>query len=51
MIKPLRSRHRWMIILLSIIVPLLFIAGLLVRQPNPPENASVPVPQETPGLP
>lgn len=44
MIHPLRSRHRWMIFLLAGIVPILFIAALLLRGPLPPENAEIPDP-------
>ncbi|MFK7847518.1 MAG: hypothetical protein AB8G77_19660 [Rhodothermales bacterium] len=52
MIKPLRSRHRMVIILLSIIVPILFIGALMVRQSSTvPTNPEVPVHQEEPVTP
>lgn len=35
MIRPLRSRHRTMMVGLAIVVPILFVAGLSVRQATP----------------
>jgi hypothetical protein len=34
MIQPLRNCHRWSFLLLAVLLPVLFVAGLLVR-PNP----------------
>jgi hypothetical protein len=35
MIRPLRRRHRTMMVLLAVVVPALFVAGVMVR-PTPP---------------
>ncbi len=35
MIRPLRSRHRIMIVAVAIVVPVVFAAGLLARKPAP----------------
>jgi hypothetical protein len=35
MIHPLRRRHRWMMTAITIILPIIFIAGLTVRKPIP----------------
>ncbi len=35
MIRPLRSRHRGMIVVLAVIAPLVLAAGLMVRRPMP----------------
>jgi hypothetical protein len=48
MILPLRQRHRRMMIVLGIFVPVTFIAGLAARRPVPvmeslPANLSIPV--------
>ena len=40
MIRTLRRRHRWMILLLALIVPALLAAALLLRDPLPePDRA------------
>ncbi len=44
MIRPLRARHRTMVILLSGIVPVLFIAALVFRPSPPPANTEIPNP-------
>ena len=38
MIRPLRSRHRAIIAVLAVVVPLVFVLGLLARQPIPAVN-------------
>ena len=35
MIRPLRARHRRMMTVLAVVVPVVFVAGLLARQPVP----------------
>ncbi len=35
MIQSLRQRHRYIIFVLAVLVPLIFIAGLLIRRPLP----------------
>ena len=42
MIQRLRQRHRITLIVLSVLLPALFIAGLLVRKPLP-TNQRLPV--------
>lgn len=43
MIHSLRQRHRRIIFILAVLVPVIFIAGLLVRKPVP-RNQSLPLP-------
>ncbi len=43
MIHSLRQRHRILIIVLTVLVPAIFIAGLLVRKPMPTKQ-SLPLP-------
>ena len=33
MIRSLRRRHRWVFIALAVLLPILFLAGIWVRQP------------------
>jgi hypothetical protein len=40
MIQPLRKVHRWVFVLLAIVLPLLFIAGLRARHHLLPEKVS-----------
>ena len=40
MIRALRSRHRTVIVLLSVVLPLLVVAGLLARRSQPPGHSS-----------
>ncbi|MGH7595223.1 MAG: hypothetical protein ACREOI_02675 [bacterium] len=35
MIQPLRRRHRWMMAAITVILPVVFVAGLAVRKPIP----------------
>ncbi|MEM8488837.1 MAG: hypothetical protein AAF564_25050 [Bacteroidota bacterium] len=46
--RPLRKRHKVMIILVSIVVPLLFAAAIMIRQPTLPTNDNIPVQSPTP---
>ena len=46
--RPMRKRHKVMIILVSIVVPLLFAAAMMVRQPTLPTNDTIPVQSATP---
>jgi len=48
MIRPLRVRHRSMIVALAVLAPVLFVAGLLARQTVPAMSDSV-VDTQTPG--
>ena len=41
MIRPLRTRHRVMVTVLAVTLPVLFVAGLLVRKP-PAEMEAIP---------
>ena len=41
MMQPLRRAHFWIWISLSILLSVLFAAGLLVRQPTTPRNPAV----------
>ncbi len=47
MIQPLRRRHRWMMVTITIILPVVFIAGLAVRKPIP-ATGNVPSASMTP---
>jgi hypothetical protein len=38
MIQPLRRRHFWIWVFLSLFLSALFVAGLIVRRPATPEN-------------
>lgn len=38
MIRPLRARHRRVVTVLAVLVPVVFVAGLLARQPVPAED-------------
>ncbi len=40
MIQPLRSYHRWSFLLLAVLLPVLFVAGILVR-PKPPQPQAI----------
>jgi len=47
MIRALRRRHRWMILLLALVVPALLAAALWLRKPVPepdPEQETVEAP-------
>ena len=35
MIRPLRIRHRWMIVTIALVVGILMVLGLLARRPIP----------------
>lgn len=39
MIRPLRTRHRWTVTLLAILIPLLFVLGLMARREVPTQEA------------
>lgn len=41
MIRPLRRQHRFVIAVLTLVLAILFIAGLMVREPIP-TNPSIP---------
>ncbi|MGH7457073.1 MAG: hypothetical protein ACRENG_37330 [bacterium] len=47
MIHPLRRRHRWMTVAISIVLPIAFVAGLTVRKPIP-ATENVPAASMTP---
>ncbi|MEM1096610.1 MAG: hypothetical protein AAGJ10_18570 [Bacteroidota bacterium] len=51
MIRPLRTRHRVMVSTLAVVLPVLFVASLLVRQhPAVMDTLPVPVSAEAPSL-
>ena len=41
MTRPLRRAHRWTWLALAVLLPALFLAGLLVRQEPQPPNAGL----------
>jgi hypothetical protein len=41
MIQPLRRTHFWIWIALAVLLPILFTAGLLVRETTAPNNPAV----------
>ncbi len=48
MIHSLRQRHRIIIIVLAVLVPAIFLAGLLVRKPAPVNSQLPPVTKGAP---
>ena len=48
MIQPLRRAHQWIITGLALILPVIFVAGLAVRQPSP-LSGSLPGRRPPPG--
>ncbi|HEU0007476.1 MAG TPA: hypothetical protein VFS12_15940 [Terriglobia bacterium] len=42
MIQPLRRAHQWIMTGLALILPVIFVAGLAIRQPSPPLSGFLP---------
>ena len=49
MIQPLRRAHQWIMTGLALILPVIFVAGLAIRQPSPPLSGSLPGRHPPPG--